>query len=461
MTSVVPRYVLGALGVALGLVVGGATAANPLVGAGAAIVVAALVFLRRASFRPTVWLYLLIVTACFTAAMPRGALVPILTPVDLTLLLAVAHMLAYVAFTGERVRIPKTLLIAAAVLAVGTAVGPYYVYLVRGVEVGVDGLVNLLSPLKYLLVFWLFASVPASSEERARVVRVMIACAAAVALIGLLQAVGVPPVVSWLRAWYPSGHAEVAAEVGRVTSVLGAWNSLGNFLVVALLLVVVSLAEERRRTARRLLIGSALALVACLLATNLYSGILGAALGIVFIKIIDPRGAWIVWLTAAAAAVAGLFLAPDLAERWAEQFTRESWIPQTLRYRAMIWSQHFWPGITSQPWWGVAPTYDHLPFPFPESQYVHLLYRTGLWSLIAHVTWLVLTLVWLARRAGGRLRLPNGLDRGVAVAAATALGVYTLIGLINPVFTYTTSMIFLWAMIGLTANAYSGGADAR
>lgn len=461
MTSTMPRLVLGMLGVALGLVGGGVTSTNTLVGAGAAMVVAALVFIRHASFRPTFWLYLLIVTACFTAAMPRGALVPILTPVDLTLLLAVAHMLVYLAFTDVRARIPKRLFIAAAVLAIGTALGPYYVYLVRGVEVGVDGLVNLLSPLKYLLVFWLFACIPASFKERQKVVRVMIACAAAVALIGLLQAAGVQPVVSWLRAWYPSGHAEVSAEVGRVTSVLGAWNALGNFLVVALLLVVVSLAEERRRRARSFLILSALALVACLLATNLYSGILGAALGIVFIKVIDPRGAWIVWLTAAAAAVAGIFLAPDLVERWAEQFTRESWIPQTLRYRAMIWSQYFWPGITAQPWWGVAPTYDHLPFPFPESQYVHLLYRTGLWSLVAHIMWLVVTIAWLARRVKGRLRLRHGLDRGVALAAATTLGAYTLIGLINPVFTYTTSMIFLWAMIGLSANAFTGGDDAR
>lgn len=449
--------VAGGAAVALGL----AVAAVPAQGVPALVAVTLLgvlgIWLRAASFRPTFWLWMLPLAACFGAAIPRGTLVPLLTPFDLALLLAAIHTVAYNLYTKTGPRFPRGIIVPVGILVLTTVVAPLLVYAARGFGLGVEDLIAFVGPLRFVLVLWIYTNVPTSIAQRRQVVIVMLIGAGVVSAVGLLQAMGLGPVRDFLASTYPSGHTAASEEAGRVTSVLGAWNALGNFLLVCLLLAAATVVEETTKRRRLLLVVVVALMGACLVATNLYSGLVGVALGIVAIKAIDRRGLRLVWMLLVGVLIAGLLLAPEVTQRWGQQFGDGAAMPQTIEYRFMLWERFFWPDIVEQPFMGISPNYNHLRFPFPESQYIHYLYRSGIFSLIGHLMWLGLTCWWLVRRATGAASLPSGFDRTVALAAVVSLTVLSLIGFINPVFSYATSMTFVWISIGLVSNAFLEG----
>ena len=408
---------------------------------------------KATAFQPIGLLYLLVIATPLTAAMPQGQLIPILGLNDALTVTAAAFALVYVLLRGRGVSAPPVLGAAIWGFVIFTVAVPMAGYAVRGLEFDAAGVLNLLSPLRFVLLLWLFAVVPSSSSQRARVVLLMTLSAGFVAAVGLLQAAGAAPVTQWLQAWYPSGHGERAEVVGRVTSVIGSWNSLAMFLLTALLLIAATYQDEPRRHYRRaMMVCAALALV-CLIATNLYSGILGGVLGLVLLQATDGRRLRLLIPLAVVGFIGFLLLYPTVADRAAVQFASDSVIPQTLRFRYHVWTTHFMPAIARDPVLGVHPTFDGVPFPYPESQYVYLLYRSGLVSLIGHLAWLVGVVAWLraSRRTWANVPALQW-ESSVALAAIILLLVFTVIGTINPVFTYTASMSYLWMLLGLVLN---------
>jgi hypothetical protein len=439
-----------ALGVGLGLLAAALAVLSPTLAIALAAAGTVLALLVRGSLRPVLPLYAVVVLIAFTSAMPRGAFVPLLAPNEVVLLAATLLAVLY-AFLARRANpIRPTLLVAVAAFALGTSLVPLAAYLVRGVPLDTADRFSLLAPLHYLMIFWLFANVPRGDLERRATVQLMVLVSSAVSLVGLLQAAGVGGVTAFLARWYPSGHLERADDVGRVTSVLGAWNSLGLFLLTTLLLIAAVYVDERRPLFRRnMQVATVLALL-CLLATNLYSGLIGVVIGYVLIKRIDPRGVRAVVPIAVVGAIGFLLLLPELSFRFSQQFGSGSWLPQTIGYRWWVWQEYFIPPIAASPVWGVHPTFGHLAFPHPESQYVHLLFRSGAVSLVGHVVWLVALVAWSLR---ARARSRSDFTRSLALVPVALLAVFSLIGLINPVFTYTVSMGYFWIVLGLLVSA--------
>jgi hypothetical protein len=435
-----------------GLAVGALAVTAPLLVVALAASAATVAALSRGPLRPIAPLLVVVVLIAFTSAMPRGLVVPLLAPNEAALLLVL--LLAVVeAFLARRPNaVPAPVLVAVAAFALGTSLVPLGAYALRGVALDTADVFSLLAPLHYLLLFWLFAHVPRGDGERRAVVHVMIATSSIVAIIGLLQAAGVGPVVALLERWYPHSHLDAAGTVGRVTSVLGAWNALGLYLLTHLLLIAAVAVDERRPLYRlNLRVATGLALL-CLLATNLYSGLIGVLIGYALIKRLDPRGIRAVIPLAVIGAIGFVLLLPELSHRFGQQFGSGSWIPQTLGFRWWVWQEYFIPPIAASPIWGVHPTYGHLAFPYPESQYIHYLFRSGLVSLMGHLVWLGALAVWLARARG---RLSEPFARSLALVPLALMLVFSLIGLINPVFTYTASMGSFWIVLGLVVNAHA------
>jgi hypothetical protein len=441
-----------AVALVLGVGLGALTLVAPALPLAAAAALAGFALLVAArSLRPLLPLYGVVLLIPFTSAMPRGELVPLLAPNEVALLGTMLLGLVYALLAGRRNPVPTTVLVAVAAFALGTSLVPLGAYLVRDVPLSTADLFSLLAPLHYLLLFWLFANVPRSDRERRATIQLMVLAGSAVALIGLLQAAGVGPVTAWLERWYPHAHLLSAEEVGRVTSVLGAWNSLGLFLLTTLLLIAATYVDETRRLYRRnMQVATVLALL-CLLATNLYSGLIGVAIGFLLIKRLDPRGLRAVVPIAVIGAVGFVLLLPELSHRFSQQFGTGTWVPQTIGYRWWVWQEYFIPPIAASPIWGVHPTFGHLAFPHPESQYIHYLFRSGAVSLVGHLIWLGALVAWLVRV---RSRLARAATRSLALAPLALMLVFSLIGVINPVFTYTASMGYFWIVLGLIVNAY-------
>jgi hypothetical protein len=435
-----------------GLAVAALTVAAPLAVALLAVGAAALAGLSRGPLRPIVLLVVVVVLIAFTSAMPRGLVVPLLAPNEALLLLVLVVAVVEALLARRRNVIPSLVLVGIAAFALGTSFIPLGAYLLRGVSLETADFFSLLAPLHYLVLFWLFAHVPRGERERRAVVHVMVATGSIVALIGLLQAAGVGPVVALLERWYPHGHLDAAGTAGRVTSVLGAWNALGLYLLTNLLLIAAVAVDEKRPLGRlNLRVATALALL-CLLATNLYSGLIGVVVGYALIKRLDPRGIGAVVPLVVIGAIGFVLLLPELTLRFGQQFGSGSWIPQTLGFRWYVWQEYFIPPIAASPIWGVHPTYGHLAFPYPESQYIHYLFRSGLVSLAGHLVWLGALTLSLVRM---RRRLEERFARSLALVPLALMLVFSLIGLINPVFTYTASMASFWIVLGLVVNAHA------
>lgn len=445
----------------LGVVIGVLLGASVLIGGWIPIVVASILALGAISLslppRPIQLIYVLVFLTPFTAAMPRGQVVPFLTANDVLVIISTLVALVYVLLERRGGVFPRPLMLALVAFILGTCIGPVLLYQVRGDALGLEDAFSLLSPLKYVLVFWLFAIVPKTAAERAGLVRAMVLSAGMVAVVGLIQAAGVSPVVEWINSLYPSEQVSRSTEVGRVTSVLGAWNSLGLFLLTALLIIAATIVDQTSLKRRRELIVVAGVILVCLLATNLYSGIIGTALGLVLIKTTDPRGLRSLAPLVIVALIGSVVLMPTIIHRAEMQFVEESWVPQTLRFRYQVWTRYFIPEIAEQPLIGVRPTFDEVAFPYPESQYIYYLYRSGILSLVGHVLWVVGLLVWLT---SVRRREPPGpmrnVNRSIALVPIALILVSTLIGAINPVFTYTASMTYFWMILGLVLNSQNG-----
>jgi hypothetical protein len=142
-----------------------------------------------------------------------------------------------------------------------------------------------------------------------------------------------------------------------------------------------------------------------------------------------------------------------MRKRFKYQFQGQGIIPSTLNFRLKIWQEVIWPKIYDNWLWGYRPTLEHLRWNWPESQYLYLLIRSGIVSLLAHLAWIGLTLSWLR----GVIRTPITLVRSLAISTFAILVVLSIMGVTNEVFTYSGVIDYVWIMLGLvlSSEAYS------
>ena len=460
------NVVLALLGIFLGGLLGvAATLTAPVAVIGAALIfgLALIVFVNtRNSARARVGsetgasaqylLYLVIVTAVFTSAVPRGSIVPLLAPNEFALLLVVLPAFAFALLNHSKRPFPGFLLVAVTVLLAGTVFAPVLSYPLRNMGLTPSQAISYLAPLQYIVLLWLFAVLPRTQEQQKKVVQLVVFCASIVALIGILQAFEVPQILSFLKTWYPSDQLPRASELSRATSVLGAWNALGLFMVVNIYLVAAIYPHETRRLYRINMQVALVMFVLCLIATNLYSGFLALVFGVVMLRIFDPKvlNKRVVAVAAVATVLGIAVLLPGLLARYALQSSGGTFLFETLQYRINIWVRDFLPLIRENLWWGVSPTFETLPFDFPESQYFYLLIRSGLVGLVAHLSWVTVLLVWLGQTYK---RAQTPFARALVAVALTQLVAFSLVGIINPVFTYSGSIDVLWITLGLIVSS--------
>lgn len=437
------------IAVCFGIVCGvGALIAPSLTIAGV-IVIAAFTFGKVAS-RPMIMCYILIVFIMFTSAMPRGRIIPQLAPNELVLVLTFLLSALFVITRRSDKPIPTTILIALIVLILGTGVIPIISYQLRGVAIQLPTLLKFMAPVQYFLIFWIFMVIPRTHIDRLRIIQVMFLCATIAGVIGLLQAVGFPPVIQFLRTWYPSGHTDAAAAAGRITSVFGAWNTLGTFMMINLL-VLLSLQNEPFPKIYK--INMAVSAVICLLTllgSNSYASLIFFVIGFILIKVIDPRGLKNLTPFFIALGMGIILLSPLLTTRFEYQFGgNDGLAPNTLLFRLEVWRTIYIPLIAQNPLWGSTPTFENLSFVYAESQYLFLMVRSGIISLIAFLTWLIATLAWLLVIIRGKYST----IQMIALAVFVILLVLSAMGLTNPVFTYSGVMDYLWIYLGIIASS--------
>ena len=402
----------------------------------------------RVESRPIIMCYLLIFFIMFTSAMPRGRIIPQLAPNEVMLALTFILSVLFVITRRNDKPIPTTILIAVIILVLGTAVVPIISYQLRGVSLGPTTLLKFMAPIQYFLIFWIFMTVPQNQADRTKIIQLMFLCATIAGGIGLLQAAKFPPVVQFLRTWYPTVHTEAAADAGRITSVFGAWNTLGTFMMINLIVVVALQNEPFSKIYKINMLVSGTVCLLTLIGSGSYASTGSFIVGFVIIKLIDPRGFKDLMPVLIVAAMGILLLSPLISSRFAFQFGgNDGLVPNTFVGRLEIWRTIYIPLVAQNPLWGSTPTFDNLSFVHAESQYLFLLVRSGIVSLVSFFVWLVAIMAWLIviiRRKSSAMQM-------VALAIFVILLLLSVMGFTNPVFTYSGVMDYLWIYLGVVA----------
>jgi hypothetical protein len=438
--------------IVIGLALGLACIISPLLAIGMVVGVFG-AFL--ALWRPMLMLYLAVAGTVFFSGMPRGELVPLFIPNEPLLVLSAGVSFFIVLIRqmprGQQMKIEPKLVISMIILGLGTAVLPLVTYRMRNYPMTTGEIFGILAPLQYIVVAWLFAYLPVSDRQRYKLVQWMLFCGSFVALIGLLQAANIGPVKDLLNTYYPSIHTENAEDAGRVTSVLGAWNSLGNFLMINLLILLAIQPGKHSRLYKMNMLYCATVDTLCLLASGSFASLGGFVAGVALIMILNGRGVRMIIILFLMMLMGVLVLRPLLNTRLEYQFSDGGLVPQTLRYRFKVWNDIYIPVISKDPWWGIRPSMRGLSWTWAESHYLFLMFRAGVFALFAHLIWTWMLGSWLFGQI--RQRREYTLHRALCLALFTSLIVLSVMGLTNEVFTSSGAIDYLWIMVGLVARS--------
>jgi hypothetical protein len=451
----VPAYILaGLIGLGLGLV----CIISPLLGL---VAVLGIAFVLVALSKPIVLAYLMIAVTTLAGGMQRDRIIPILSPNEVSLLLTVALILPAFLLTKQRPnKDTKSIVLAFVILVGGTVFIPVAGFLLRGISLDINNAFKLVAPIQYFLLFWLFVFVVNTDIERRRLVQWMLVCGSIVAVVGLLQAARVGFVINILNNWFSSTHLNDSLEsgAGRITSLLGAWNALGMFMMVCVILAWSVLPVTKGKFNIAIVITTMVLCGLTLIASGSFAGNLSMVAGIALVLILTKRTRkMVLFLIFAVLGLALIFLIaqsilrPLVEQRIAFQFEDGvDLVPQTLAYRFDIWRDVFIPPIRDHFPQAVYPkvpaTYTWL---FEESQYIMLLFRTGLAGFVAHLVWVGIIVFWLFRR----LRQSDGYMKSLIASAMTVVLVLSIAGFTNAVFNYSGSIDYMWILFALVASS--------
>lgn len=443
----------GLVGIILGLI----CLVSPLLGL---VAVLGAAFCLIALSRPILLGYLMIAVTTLAGGMQRNRLIPILTPNEISLVLTVGMLLPPFLILKQPPSDSKAVRNAFLILVLGTVFIPVVNFLLRGISLDLDNAFKLIGPIQYFLLFWAFTMIARRESDRRRLIQWMLICGAIVALVGLLQAARVGFIINILNNWFSSIHLDdsLSTDVGRITSLIGAWNALGMFMMVCVFIAWAMLPVIEGKRNKAIALACLVLCILTLIASGSFSGNLGIAIGLLLITILTKRVKKMVpilFVSIIAIALflllAQSFLLPVIEQRLAFQFEgNDTLVPSTLSARFDIWRDVFLPPIAQS---FPQPVYPKVPANYPwlyeESQYIMLLFRTGLVGLLSHLAWVGIIVVWLFRR----FQQSTGFTQHLAVSVLTIVVVLSIAGLTNAVFSYSGSIDYMWILFALVANS--------
>jgi len=437
-----------------GIVFGLLCLVSPWLAIGLCLVI--VIFLISLS-NPIILCYLVISAIILMSGIERGRLIPVLSGNEVSLLGALAVALIIVLSDRRRkVVVTPYFGVAFLVLIGGTVIVPIATYLLQGTQLTLGNSFKMAGLIQYFILFWLFTALPQSKDDRRKIIWWMLAFGSLVAVIGLLQGLGIGMVKRLLVSLYSSSHELMASRAGRITSLLGSWNSLGIFMMSIIIICWAVLFDIKRASGRLLIMGMMALSALCLIASGSFAGIVGTVIGLFIIQLLNHRGA-----RTAPILILGFlgvilsififypFLQPLIEKRLSYQYRYGGMIPETLLFRFKIWSEIFIPAIRQH---FPLPVYPTVPstfaWQFEESQYILLLFRTGLAGFASYLIWIVITIGWLYRSC----QRSTGFDRSIASAALTIIVMLIIAGFTNEVFSFSGTIDYLWMMLALVAN---------
>jgi hypothetical protein len=430
---------------------GGLCALQPLLAVGVVLVVAVAACVWA---WPALAACLIIALTPLTAGINRGSAVPVLRPNEAIALLLGVTLAARAVVRMRTGQLPKIRLdrleLALVLMAVTSSVIPLMWMALRQQPISRDDLEYALVLWKYLGLYVIIRSSVTTERQVRWCLWLSVAAACVVALLAILQSLGLLGVPGLLAKYYaPFGNT--GAFRARGSSTLGLPAATADLAIINL--AVIAGLWTRYRRYRPVLAAAAALLILGALSAGEFSSAIGLVVGVICIAIVmrKPR---LLWGFLPGGLAAGYVLRPVIARRLSG-FQSASGLPVSWTGRLQNLQTYFWPKLFSG--WhfvlGVEPA-ARIPvatqatgYVWIESGYTWLLWGGGI-PLLASFVFLVYASArrgWLAARAGNDARSVAG------VAVFTAIIVITVLMTFDPHLTYRGSADAFFSLLALAA----------
>jgi hypothetical protein len=396
------------------------------------------------------------------AGVERGTVVPLVRLNEALLLALVCGVLALPLLrwvrSGRGLPRPQHVLdVLVPLLAAAGSVTPLLWMYARARDISVDDVLYAATLWKLALIYAVVRVVIRNARTARTVLLGAVAGALLVGAVGLLQAVGVGPVIDVLTVLTPPADDGYSIDGSRAMSTLGNPIAFGDVMIFSAL--IAAALALRARENRALLTAAAAFLLLCALASGQISVLIGVVVAAIAFTVATRIVSRSVLVGAAVGIVALPLLQPVVAARLGSTDPRTglpvSW---TGRYgRLENLQTYFWPDIGSDWNWllGVRPA-ARMPGAEPwrdwvyiESGYTWLLWGGGL-PLLA----MALALLAAAVGTGRRLRTaaePVPAAIGITLfSAAVALAVLMVF---DPHLTLRGGAELLFVLLALAAGS--------
>jgi hypothetical protein len=407
------------------------------------------------SLYPPLAAYLLLALTPVLAGIDRGAVVPVLRPSEaVDLILGAGLIGAVIIGTAPKQKLSeaaKRISRSILIMAVVSSVVPLLWMIARGVTITQDDVLYALMIWKYYGIYLLVRTSVRSETDIRRCLWISMFAAAVVALVAIIQALGLFGVARVLATYYNNFGNTGALVLGRGSSTLALPIAVADLMIFNLAVAAGFLMRATRH--RKLLFALLSLFVAGTLAAGEFSGVLGLAIGILTIALLMGRFAPILAVTPVGF-VAATFLRSVIETRLAG-FKSASGLPTSWVGRMNNLRTYFWPSLSShfnfilglRPTARVSVPSQITGYVWIESGYTWLLWAGGIPFLLSFFYF-----VW----AGIRAMAENARNRADSVGAAATgalvgLVVVGLLMILDPHLTYRGSGDFLFSLMALGA----------
>jgi hypothetical protein len=440
----------------LGCLLGGGL----LVGAGASLGIAAGLAALAATcvvlvvlWRPAAGALLLVTLVPVTSGLRRGLPVPGLRLSE-ALIASVAVVLLATAPAGRSARWRLFDWLALTYVVVHAGLGIVDT-MARNLPLDFATLSEVAGPLQFFLLYRAVLIALPTDENRRRAMRLILFAAIPVALVAVLQEVGVTGVRQLLSALTTEGGKDRFAEslqggVPRATGPFASWHALGGYLSLVLLLATGLLIEGSwsvlsRRALIAVIAAGSVGIAVTASAAPIFAAAGGAAaLGWWSGRLKSTVGALLAVTTVVAILFGSLF-----TERYDQQYRTSAahgYLPQTLAFRYDVWVQQYLPVLDGH--WLTGYGTDLPPnatWQSTESIYLTMLLRGGI-PLLATYAALMGFLVVEAMHA---TRGPPSERRALARVVVVAVIALATIQVIIPLFIGAGVPHLFWVLLAL------------
>ena len=444
------------------LVAGGLSALNSRMTLGACVGLGLMAWVWA---RPALAAYLIIGVTPLTAGIDRGLAVPLFRPSEALALLVGAALIARSLarlHTGAFLRVrPDQVELSMIFLALTSSVVPLLWMLVRQRTITHDDLLYALVMWKYLGLYVIVRVSVTTLPQVRRCLWLSVAAACVVAVIAVLQSLGLFGVPRLLATYYaPFGHTG-ALQHARGSSTLALPAATADLLIYNLA-VTTGLVMRGSRYRSVLIVASTLLVLGALSAGE-FSSALGLFVAILCIAAVTSMPRLLAYFVLAGA-IASQVLRPVI-DRRLRGFRSVSGLPVSWTGRLRNLRTYFWPQVFSD--WNVlfgVRTSARIPvasqatgYVWIESGYTWLLWGGGI-PLLASFVFFVQA---AARRGWQAARRSNDATSVAGIATFVAVIVTTILMVFDPHLTYRGAAEAFFALLALAVRrpvAAPGGA---